>query len=63
MVAFAGIGDVAPAPSKLTLAGNLWSAGLGFRFMVDSRERVNLRVDFGFGNDDSGFYISLGEAF
>ena len=62
-VAFAGMGDVASAPQKLTLASELWSAGFGFRYMLDQKERVNLRVDFGFGNGDSGFFLSLGEAF
>ncbi len=62
-VAFAGVGDVAASPAKLTLAGELWSAGVGLRYMLDDKERVNLRIDFGFGNGDSGFFLSLGEAF
>ena len=62
-VAFAGIGDVAPSPEKLTLGSELWSAGFGLRYMLDPKERVNIRLDFGFGNGDSGFYLSLGEAF
>ncbi len=62
-VAFAGIGDVAPSPEKLTLGGKLWSVGFGIRYMLDPVERVNIRVDIGFGNGDSGFYLSLGEAF
>ncbi len=62
-VAFAGIGDVAPSPEKLSLSGQLWSAGFGFRYLLDAQERVNVRLDFGFGNGDSGFYLSLGEAF
>jgi len=63
VVAFAGIGDVATSPTKLTLAGELWSAGFGLRYMLDDKERVNLRMDFGFGNGDTGFFLSLGEAF
>ncbi len=63
MVAFAGIGDVAPSPEKLTLGSELWSAGFGLRYMLDPKERVNIRMDIGFGNGDSGFYLSLGEAF
>jgi hypothetical protein len=62
-VVFAGLGDVAPSPTKLTLAAELWSAGFGFRYRLDDRERVNVRLDFGFGNGDSGFFLSLGEAF
>ncbi len=62
-VVFAGIGDVAPSPQKLTLGSGLWSAGFGLRYMLDPEERVNIRVDFGFGQGDPGFYLSLGEAF
>jgi hypothetical protein len=62
-VAFAGIGDVAPSPSRLTLSKQLWSAGFGLRFAFDETEMVNIRVDFGWGNGDSGFFLSLGEAF
>lgn len=62
-VVFAGAGDVARTPHKLTLGAQLWSAGFGLRYMMDQTERVNVRVDFGFGNGDSGFFLSLGEAF
>lgn len=62
-VAFAGLGDVAPSLDKLTLAAQLWTVGFGLRYMLDSNERINIRADFGFGNGDSGFYLSFGEAF
>lgn len=62
-VLFAGIGDVAPASGELTLAGRLWTLGGGLRFMLNEKERVNIRLDFGTGNGDSGAFLSLGEAF
>ena len=62
-VMFAGIGDVAPSVDKLTLAGNLWTAGFGVRYLLDEAERLKIRLDFGWGNGDSGFYLTLGEAF
>jgi outer membrane protein assembly factor BamA len=62
-VAFAGIGDVSASPSQLTVSRHLWAAGIGIRYLVDRRERVNVRADFGLGNGDSGFFLSLGEAF
>jgi hypothetical protein len=62
-VLFAGIGDVAPYLGNLTLAGNLWSAGFGIRYLWDKEEMLKIRLDFGWGNGDSGFYLSLGEAF
>ncbi|MCX6272842.1 MAG: BamA/TamA family outer membrane protein [Bacteroidetes bacterium] len=38
--------------------------GLGLRFMIDRREKINLRFDYARGNKGSdGFYISFGEAF
>ncbi len=62
-VLFAGIGDVAPNVNKLTLAGNLWSAGFGVRYLLDEAEKLKIRLDVGWGNGDSGFYLTLGEAF
>ena len=62
-VMFAGIGDVAPSVDKLTLAGNLWTAGFGVRYLLDEAEKLKIRLDFGWGNGDSGFYLTLGEAF
>lgn len=62
-VLFAGIGDVASSVGKLTLAGKLWSAGFGIRYLWDEAEKLKIRLDFGFGNGDSGFYLTLGEAF
>lgn len=62
-VVFGGIGDVAPGISKLTLTERLWSAGFGLRYAFDQTEKVNIRLDFGWGNGDSGFFLSLGEAF
>lgn len=38
--------------------------GLGLRFLVDKKDKVNLRFDYVVGNDqNSGFYISFGESF
>lgn len=62
-VLFAGIGDISPHLGDLTLAANLWSAGLGIRYLWDEGEKLKIRLDFGWGNGDSGFYLSLGEAF
>lgn len=62
-VLFAGIGDVAPSVGKLSFVGNLWTAGLGIRYLWDEAEKLKIRLDYGWGNGDSGFYLSLGEAF
>lgn len=40
------------------------NAGVGFRFLVDKKDRTNLRFDYAIGRDgQSGFYVSFGESF
>ncbi len=62
-VVFAGLGDVAPKPSALALNRALTSYGFGLRYQLERRQKLNIRLDFGFGEGDSGFYLTLGEAF
>ena len=62
-VVFAGIGDVAPRPQALGTTAGLTTIGCGLRWRISDEEKVNLRMDMGFGKDDGGFYLSLGEAF
>ncbi|WP_236612938.1 BamA/TamA family outer membrane protein [Cesiribacter andamanensis] len=63
-VGFAGLGDVAPSLGDFTLASLKPSYGLGARFMVNKAERVNIRVDYGWGKGgSSGFYLEITEAF
>lgn len=62
--AFAGVGEVAPAPGDLTIDGLHLTGGFGLRFSVNEAERVNIRIDYGIGPGGStGTYITLGEAF
>ena len=63
VVFFAGWGDVASRPDQLVLNSGLWTVGCGLRFTLDRQEQVKLRLDYGLGNGDSGFYLTLGEAF
>ena len=37
--------------------------GAGLRFTVNRRDHLNIRVDYGVGNQSSGLYITIGEAF
>lgn len=60
---FAGFGDVAPTPSRLTTAAQLYSVGGGLRFTLSRQEGVAIRMDYGVGNGDAGFFLSIGEAF
>lgn len=64
LAAFAGAGQVAPDLDAVALTDLHYSLGLGFRFMIDRRERMNLRIDLGYGRDGaSGVYITVGESF
>ena len=62
--AFAGAGRVAATFSELNFDGLWYSYGFGLRIMVDSKNRANLRIDFGFGQQNArGVYIGFTEAF
>lgn len=63
MVAFAGLGDVADRLDHFVLDRLKYSAGWGVRYLFSRREKLNIRIDLGFGEDAFGFYINLGEAF
>ncbi len=39
------------------------SIGSGFRFLLDKKDRLNLRCDLAFTPDDFNFYLTIGEAF
>lgn len=62
-VGFVGFGDVANTMSDFRLEDLKYSVGFGLRFMVDPREKINLLVDFGFGEGSSGIYIGAIEVF
>jgi hypothetical protein len=63
-VVFAGIGEVAPDLLSFRLRELKPSYGAGLRFLFNKEQRVNLRVDLGFGEDgNSGIYFGIEEAF
>jgi outer membrane protein assembly factor BamA len=39
------------------------SGGAGVRFALHEENRLNFRVDYAFGADDGGLYVSIGEAY
>jgi len=63
LVGFIGFGDVANKLSDFELNQFKYSVGWGFRYVFDPKEKINLRLDFGYGEDSSGVYITIGEAF
>jgi len=64
VVGWVGTGRVAPSYDKMSLDGFWPSYGGGLRVKVDSKNKINLRLDFGFGRGGiHGTYISFAEAF
>ena len=75
MVVFAGVGRVAnhfseffksqsqTSSNKLSFSGLKPSLGAGLRFAVDKGEKLNVRLDVGFGRRSNGVYLNLSEAF
>ena len=62
-VAFAGLGEVAPALDGYSFSGIKWSAGAGLRLMVDPVHKANIRFDYGISRDQNFFFFGFGEAF
>jgi hypothetical protein len=63
VVGFAGVGDVFKSTEDLQWETLKYSYGGGLRFMVNKKEKLNVRLDYGFGRDNSSFYLILTEAF
>lgn len=63
-VGFVGCGDVSNDVEKFQIGNFKYSLGFGFRFMFDRQEKINARVDIGFGKGgNSGIYALVVEAF
>jgi outer membrane protein assembly factor BamA len=63
-VIFAGLGDVQPRLQDFRMSSLKTSLGFGFRFVFDEKEKINLRMDIGFGEGGSnGVYFNMEEAF
>ncbi len=65
MVVFGGVGQVAPDINGFDLSGFKYTVGTGLRVMLLKEDRINLRVDVGWGQFEPSpeFYITVGEAF
>lgn len=60
---FAGAGAVAHDLDDLGDARYRPSLGAGLRLLISRSENINLRLDYGRGDGESGFYAAFGEAF
>ncbi|MCZ2357249.1 MAG: BamA/TamA family outer membrane protein [Bacteroidia bacterium] len=64
MATFGGISNVYPDASNIKMTNTKYNTGLGIRFMVDKKDKTNLRLDYAIGNNkNNGFYVSFGESF
>jgi len=61
LVAFAGVGGVAPELDQFDTL--LPSIGTGLRYVLAEKNNVSLRFDAAWGRHDQAFYIGVGEAF
>lgn len=63
MVTFAGAGDVFNSHYDLGMNELKYSIGAGLRFVVNPAERLNIRIDYGYGREGGYFYFVVAEAF
>jgi hypothetical protein len=62
-VAFAGIGQVAEKVIRWRTGEFKLAAGAGIRLVLNTEDRVALRIDVGYGENSTGLYITATEAF
>ena len=62
-VAFAGVAQVADKMPHWSLDEFKFAGGAGIRFVLNPQERIAFRLDAGFGNNSSGVYFTVTEAF
>jgi outer membrane protein assembly factor BamA len=63
LVGFAGFGRVADKITDLGFKNAKKSLGLGIRYLAIPKERINIRLDIGFGTQNPGFYVNIRESF
>jgi len=62
-VFFIGAGDVNREISDFRVQNLRLSIGGGLRFLLDKKEDLNIRFDFGFGKNTNNYYLNIAEAF
>lgn len=63
VVGFAGMAQVNNSTKNFAIDEFHYSFGGGTRILLQEKEKLNLRIDYGFGTKSSGLYITLKEAF
>lgn len=62
-VAFWGIGSLSQTTRSLLSNRFVQTGGGGLRFLLNKRDKVNLRLDYAFTGEGSNFYLTVKEAF
>lgn len=60
---FIAAGEVWDQFKDFSLDNPKIAAGAGIRFNLNPEDTSNIRLDYGIGRHDSGFYVTIGEAF
>ncbi len=63
IVAFGGVASVGDRDGQFKSGDALPAGGVGLRYRVTDKFKVNVRADMAWGRDDSTFTLSVGEAF
>lgn len=62
-VAFGSTGTVAPDLGKTFSSAYKNSGGVGLRYIINRRDGVRIRIDYGISGEGSNFYFTIKEAF
>lgn len=60
---FGAYGDVSDDIGNFEIGDFKYAVGAGLRIMVNKADRLNIRIDYGLGDDTNGFYFAIAEAF
>ena len=63
LVAFGAVSNVMPTLNDLKLDNTKWALGTGLRYNINKSDPTYIRIDYGFGKNTSGLYVTFGEAF
>jgi outer membrane protein assembly factor BamA len=63
VTAFTGVGSVASSIGQFDISSLRPAVGVGVRFLIDPEEDLNLRLDFGAGQEKINYYFKIAEAF
>ena len=62
-ITFFGIGLIDTDLTSMQIKSMKYSYGAGLRFLFNKEQKINLRMDIGFGKETSGVYFGIEEAF